>query len=353
MNTKIIATVGPACESYEKLKAMAANGVNIFRLNFSHATQEQYLSVQASLKKIKEESGQSALILQDLQGPRIRIGKIAHEVDMKTDEIYSFVYGEGNIDNLEIPIDHEELINDIAVGEHFYISNGAIELIVTEVRDGRIFARVERGGLLFPRKGINLPQTNLRQGGVTPKDFEDARFALRAGVDYIALSFVQTANDIIKLRDFLTSEAGGTKPLPKLIAKIERATALPVIDEIIRASDGIMVARGDLGIEAPIEDLPIIQKNLIRHAHWHNKPAIVATEMMTSMIEHQKPTRAEVGDVANAIFDGADALMLSDETAMGQYPLETVAMMQKILRRADDYFNNRNYFDDVTVIYKK
>lgn len=354
MNTKIVATVGPACESYDKLKSLSEEGVSIFRINFSHATYEQYLRIRESLQRIKAETGRNGLILQDLQGPRIRIGHLAHEVDMKPDEVYAFMYNEGNIDNLEIPIDHRELIEDIRPGEHFYISNGAIEMIVTEVRDSRIFARVERGGLLFSRKGINLPQTNLRQGGITDKDLADARFGLENGADFIALSFVQTESDITRMRQFLSDSAEAAQlPLPKIIAKIERATALPVIDEIIKASDGIMVARGDLGIEAPLEDLPIIQKNLIRHAHWHDKPAIVATEMMTSMIEHQRPTRAEVGDVANAIFDGADALMLSDETAMGKYPLETVAMMQKILRRADDYFNNRNYFDNTEVIYKK
>lgn len=354
MNTKIIATVGPACESYEKLKALIEEGVDIVRINFSHATQEQYLRIRDSLNRIKQETGKATLILQDLQGPRIRIGHLTHEVDMKPDEIYAFMYNEGNIDNLEIPIDHRELIEDIRPGEHFYISNGAIEMVVTEVRDNRIFARVERGGLVLSRKGINLPQTNLRQGGITEKDLTDARFGLENGVDFIALSFVQSQTDISRMRQFLSESAQGSQlPLPKIIAKIERATALPVIDEIIKAADGIMVARGDLGIEAPLEDLPIIQKNLIRHAHWHDKPAIVATEMMTSMLEHDRPTRAEVGDVANAIFDGADALMLSDETAIGRYPLQTVTMMQRILKRADDYFNNRNYFDNTEVIYKK
>ncbi len=348
MDTKIIATIGPASEDYGILKRLAEQGVNIIRINFSHASYDQYRRLRKEVQEIVRETGKDLKIIQDLQGPRIRVGELSHEIEMKEGETYTFMYNEGNINNLEIPIDHKELIDDVRAGEHFYLNNGTIELEITEVRDGKIIARVERGGLLTSRKGINLPQTNLKSGGLTDKDFNDARFALREGVDYIALSFVQSAADIHSMRAMITQEFPNQTP-PKLIAKIERATALPVIDEIIKASDGIMIARGDLGIETPIEDLPILQKNLVRHAHWHNKPAIVATEMMTSMIEHPKPTRAEVADVANAIFDGADGVMLSDETAIGRYPLETVMMMKKIIGRTDDYFNSRNYFDRVSI----
>jgi len=352
MHTKIIATLGPSTESYDMMKSLAMAGVNIFRLNFSHADDEQFFAVKKNLARIKKETGLNVGLLQDLQGPRIRIGHLNHEVSMQEGETYVFVYGiKASIDNLEIPIDRQSLFSEVRAGQALFLANGAIELKVLKIANKKIYARVERGGLLTSRKGINLPQTNLKQGGTTIKDIKDGLFGAKNGADYIALSFVQSADDIIKMKKVLAKLQ--LKKLPKLIAKIERATALPVIDSIIQEADGIMVARGDLGIECPLEDLPIIQKNLIRHAHWHNKPAIVATEMLTSMIEHQRPTRAEVGDIANAIFDGADAVMLSDETAAGKYPLQAVQMMKKVINRTDDYFNNRNYFETHEVIYKK
>ncbi|MCX6793295.1 MAG: pyruvate kinase [Candidatus Falkowbacteria bacterium] len=352
MHTKIIATLGPSSNKYEMMRSLAKAGVNIFRLNFSHADEKQFFTVKKQLSNIKSETGLTVKLIQDLQGPRIRIGLLSHEVEMKDGETYVFVYGKkSSIDNLEIPIDRKSLFNEVKVGHPLFLSNGAIELKVLKIANKKIYAQVERGGLLTSRKGINLPKTNLKQGGLTPKDIKDAIFGAKHGVDFIALSFVQSKADVIKLKKLLLSLK--LKTMPQIIAKIERATALPLVDEIIKEADGIMVARGDLGIECPLEDLPIIQKNLIRHAHWHDKPAIVATEMLTSMMEHQRPTRAEVGDIANAIFDGADAVMLSDETAAGKYPLEAVSMMRKVIKRTDDYFNNRNYFENQEIIYKK
>lgn len=352
MHTKIIATLGPSSLEYSMMRSLAKAGVNMFRLNFSHADEKQFKTVKNNLAKIKRETGLEVQLIQDLQGPRIRIGHLTHEVAMQEGETYVFVYGtKSSIDNLEIPIDRKSLFSEVKSGQPLFLSNGSIELKVLKVADKKIYARVERGGLLMSRKGINLPQTNLKQGGLTAKDIKDAIFGAKNGVEHIALSFVQSGADILKLKKLLLGLK--LKKFPKLIAKIERATALPVIDQIIQEADAIMVARGDLGIECPLEDLPIIQKNLIRHAHWHNKPAIVATEMLTSMIEHQRPTRAEVGDIANAIFDGADAVMLSDETAAGKYPLEAVSMMRRVISRTDDYFNNRNYFEEQEIIYKK
>lgn len=349
MKTKIIATIGPKSESYEELKAMAEAGLSIARMNFSHCTVEEYNTRKANIERINKELGTSVEILQDLQGPRIRVGKLPEEgVHLEEGKIYVFSHDQKEYEGGVIPMDDPELHMDVKVGEPFYLANGAMELDITDVQGSQIHAKVVTGGTLFSRKAINVPRTNLTRGGVTDKDIEDAKFGVAQGVDYIALSFVQSAEDINKLRSVFPD----TKI--KIIAKIERALALDNIDEIIEASDGIMVARGDLGIEIPMEDLPIIQKNLIRHAHWHNKPAIVATQMMMSMIDHEHPTRAEVSDIANAVFEGGDAVMLSDETAAGKHPAKAVAMMAKIVKRIEDYTARENFFEEETLgEYKK
>lgn len=339
MNTKIIATVGPKSLDYQVLNSLIRNGVDIIRLNFSHANVNQLITLKKNLKKIKLETGRQALIMQDLQGPRIRIGRLEQEIELIDNEVYVFTGGRASLVNREIQIDDPDLYKDLKVGESFFLSNGELELKIIEIKDKKIYAQVERGGLLMSHKGINLPSTNLTRGGLTKKDIDDVEAVLKYEVDYIALSFVQTAADLRKLRKII-----GERPI-KLIAKIERAIALESIDEIIKESDGIMVARGDLGIELPMEDLPIIQKNLVRHAHWHGKPVIIATQMMTSMMDHPRPTRAEVSDIANAVLDGSDALMLSDETAIGLFPSKAVAFMEKIIKRTENYLNNKNYFD--------
>lgn len=349
MNTKIIATIGPESESHAVLKSMILSGLDMVRLNFSHASYDQYYRVKGTLDAIKEETGIDVKILFDLQGPRIRVGKLGHDVLMHNGDVYSFLFQKGNIDNMEIPIDDAALIQDLKIGDPIFLDNGSIELKVEEIDflNKRFSAKVERGGLLLTRKGLNVPKTVLKRPILTAKDLLDIEFAKKVKPEYIALSFVQNSQDVVELRNILNNDN------IKIISKIERAIALDDIDNIIRKSDCIMIARGDLGIEMPMEDLPIIQKNLIRHSHWHDKPAIVATQMMASMIEHHRPTRAEVSDVANAIFDGADALMLSDETAIGAHPVETIKIMSRIINKTNEYFNNRNYFDDSDVIYKK
>lgn len=349
MDTKIIVTVGPKSEDYNVLKAMVLAGANMVRLNFSHASYDQYYRVQGAVEKIKEETGIDVKILFDLQGPRIRVGKLDHEISMLEGETYSFMFQKGNIDNMEVPIDDAELIQDLKIDDPIYLDSGSIELRVKELDllNGKFLAKVERGGLLLSRKGMNVPQTVLNRPILTAKDLLDIEFAKKVKPDYLAVSFVQSSKDIDELKKILGNDN------IKIVPKIERAVALDDIDNIIRKSDAIMIARGDLGIEMPLEDLPIIQKNLVRHSHWHNKPAIVATQMLASMIDHYRPTRAEVSDVANAIFDGADALMLSDETAAGSFPIDAVKIMSKIINKTNEYFNNRNYFDDSEVIYKK
>ncbi len=339
MNPRIIATIGPKSEDYKTLKALAEAGMNIARLNFSHATEEQWQKVRTSLSQIKEETGIDVKMMMDLQGPRIRVGNMSQKVKIKEGETYMFLYGKANVKRRQIPIDHPDLYNDVKVGEPFYLANGALEMEITKIRGKKIFAKAKNGGILVSRKGINIPETNLSNGILSEKDIKDAMFGSENGADYLCLSFVQTSEDINELRNLVSNDK------VTIIAKIERATALEDIDNIIKASDGIMVARGDLGIEVPIEELPIIQKDLIRHAHQYDRPAIVATGMLASMMENPHPARAEVADIANAIFDGADALMLSDETASGNYPVEAVEIMKKIAQRTDEYFNSTNYLE--------
>lgn len=349
MNTKIIATIGPKSEDYSVLKSMAINGLDMIRLNFSHASYDQYYKIKENIDKLNSELSLNIKIIFDLQGPRIRVGKLKYEIEMLEGETYVFMYNKGNIDNLEVPIDDLDLIKDLKLDDPIFLDNGSIELRVIEIDllKKRFLAKVERGGLLLSRKGVNVPKTILNRDILTAKDLLDIKFAQEVEPDFVAASFIQRAEDVIKIRKVLKNKN------IKVISKIERGIALENIDSIIRESDAIMIARGDLGIEVPLEDLPIIQKNLIRHAHWHNRPAIVATQMMASMVDHYRPTRAEVSDVANAIFDGADAVMLSDETAIGTYPTETVAIMNRIINRTDKYFSNRNYFSNKDIIYKK
>ncbi len=337
MNVKIVATIGPKTESEEAVLALIEAGVNMVRVNFSHASYEQYGRIKKIIdiyNKKEDNKDNQVSLLFDLQGPRIRVGKMPLDgSQLNIDEIYKFTYSKKPYKNGGIiPIDNSDLYKYIKKYEPLFLCNGAIELTVLEVKNKIITAKVINGGILSSNKGINIPHTNIKKGGLTTKDIADLKFGLKAGMDYIALSFVQTANDVKLLRKIL-----GKKSRIKIISKIERGIALKNIDKIIAASDVIMIARGDLGIEVPIEDLPIIQKNLIRHAHWHNTPTILATQVMTSMIKNPHPTRAEISDIANAVFDGADMVMLSDETTVGDYPIEAIKTLKKVIKRTEEY----------------
>jgi pyruvate kinase len=339
MTTKIIATIGPKTENPTKLLALLHAGVDIVRVNFSHATYDQYKKIKKAIDGFNRHSERQVSLMLDLQGPRIRVGVMPEDgLIMKEGEVYKFAYSrlpykKGGI----IPINNPDICLDIKKNEPLFLCNGAIELLVKEIKNKVITAKVVTGGLLSSKKGINVPYTHIKKGGMTAKDIQDVKFGLKAGMDYVALSFVQTEEDVIRLRRLL-----GQKSKVKIISKIERGIALKNIDKIISASDVIMVARGDLGIEVPIEDLPIVQKNLVRHAHWHDKPAIIATQVMTSMIMNPHPTRAEISDIANAVFDGADMVMLSDETAVGDYPVEAIRTLRKVLDRAEKYIYKSN-----------
>ncbi|NTW22587.1 pyruvate kinase [Candidatus Falkowbacteria bacterium] len=346
MQTKIITTIGPKSEAPEVIKKMVEAGVDMFRFNFSHTTTEQFLRVSKLIRKISKELGKDIKIIQDLQGPRIRVGKLPAEGVMLADgQEIGFTVGQNDLPNNLINIDDKKLYEDIRRGDPLFLSNGSIELVVLAVKGDVIWCRVIQGGLLTSSKGVNVPGTNLKRGGLTEKDIADVKFALKTKqVDYVALSFVQEAEDVSKLRGIIRKEAGEKNKI-KIISKIERGVALKDIDRIIVESDVIMFARGDLGIEVPVENLPIIQKNIVRHAHWHNTPVIIATQVLTSMIISQNPTRAEVSDISNAIFDRGDAVMLSDETAVGAHPIEAVKILKKVIKRTEEYLEKKNFFD--------
>ena len=328
MRTHIVATIGPKSESKEVLHTFVAAGMNIARMNFSHCTFDEYRMRRNRILEVAAEQKKTVKILQDLQGPRIRVGELPKAgVFMEQGKTFLFST-DAECPAGVIHVDDPHLHLDIKVGDPMYLVNGEIELLVRAKNGTRIEAEVIRGGTLFSRKAVNVPHTKLTATGPTKKDLEDVAFALAEGVDFIAVSFVQTAADIKRLRAVV-----GTKA--KIIAKIETSLSLQNIDEIIRAADGIMIARGDLGIEIPIEQVPFVQKNLIRQAAWHGKPSITATQMLYSMIGSLRPTRAEVSDIANAVWDGTDAVMLSDETASGAFPLESLQTMARIVAEAE------------------
>ncbi len=338
MKTKIIATLGPKSKNPETIQKLIQAGVNIFRINFSYCTYEEYIFYRNVIQKISEELKQDIKIMMDLKGPRFRVGNLPENGrELYKDDEVIFTTDKKEVTDEVILVEGPSLHTDILAGEPLYLANGAIELSVTQVADTKIHASVVTGGTLFSKKSINVPATNITASALTDKDIDDVQFGLKEGVDYIALSFVQTEEDVCKLKMLVEDKV-------KIISKIERPIAVKNIDSIIKASDAIMIARGDLGIEMPIEDIPTVQKHLIKHAAWHNTGSIVATQMLLSMINNNHPTRAEVSDVANAVFDGADAVMLSDETAAGNYPVLAVEIMAKIIRKAEKYMHAKpNY----------
>ncbi len=330
--TKIVATVGPASCTDEMILTLIQKGVNVFRVNFSHGKAEDHIGTMKQIRKISEKAGKLVAILGDLCGPKIRVGlfkdgavtlKAGTTVRITDDDV------EGT-DSL-IPSQYKGIAKDVKQGESILLDDGNIELEVTAVNGNIIEALVINGGLLKNKKGMNLPGTKMNVAALTEKDKNDALAMIKGEADFIALSFVRTAQDILDLKTHLAMNAS---EIP-IIAKIEKPEALENIESILEAADGIMVARGDLGVEVPQQKVPLIQKELIALANASSKPVIVATQMLESMIENPRPTRAEVTDVAFACFSGADAVMLSAETAVGKYPVETVAMMDSILREIE------------------
>jgi pyruvate kinase len=325
--TKIVATVGPASSSKEMLRALIKEGVDVFRLNFSHGTHEDHLKVITNVRQLNEELGTRICLLQDLQGPKIRVNEMQPNIVIERGQELIITTRE-LLGNQEIvSTSYKTLNNDVKIGDMILIDDGKIELKVTEIRDVDVVTEVVYGGPLKSRKGINLPFTKVSAPSLTEKDLKDLEFGLEHDVDWIALSFVRRADDIHSMRKIIDAHNSAAR----IVAKIEKPEALSNIDDIIAATDGVMVARGDLGVEIWMEEVPMVQKMLVEKCNKAGKPVIVATQMMESMIENPRPTRAETNDVANAVMDGADALMLSAETASGKYPLEVIRSMVRTI----------------------
>ena len=325
--TKIIATIGPSSSDINILKEMVIAGVDVVRLNFSHGEKEFHKQIIKNVRKISEELQVPICILQDLQGPKIRVGEILNDsIELKDNEELKIVSKNVVGDSRVISIDND-ILYDIKSNERILIDDGKIELRVISSSKNEVLTKIIRGGILLSRKGINLPESNISVSSITEKDIEDLHFGLDNDVDWIALSFVRSEKDIKLLRKLIRERRKETR----IIAKIEKPQAIKNIDKIIKASDGLMVARGDLGVEMPMESVPIHQKKIVNKCNKAYKPVIIATQMLESMVEQKTPTRAESNDVANAVLDGADAVMLSAESATGNYPIIAVKSMEKII----------------------
>ncbi len=327
--TKIVATVGPACDSYEMLVNLVKAGVNVFRLNFSHGTHENKAQIIEKIRKINKELPYNIAILADLQGPKLRVGEIENNaLEINPGDMLTFTNTKCIGTREKIYVSYPNLHNDVIPGNIIMIDDGKLEVkVISILPNNDVKVEVVMGGILSSKKGLNLPDTKISLPALTEKDLADLDFILTQNVDWIALSFVREVKDIIGLKNILKER----KSKAKVIAKIEKPEAVNNIRDIILESDGIMIARGDLGVELPIEKVPLIQKEIIRKCMHRAKPVIVATQMMESMIDRVKPNRSEITDVANAVLEGADALMLSGETATGQHPTLVIETMSKII----------------------
>jgi pyruvate kinase len=338
---KIVATLGPASQSEEIIEKLVLAGMNVARMNFSHGTHEQHAERIKCIRKVSEKLNVCVGILQDLQGPKIRVGELAEPVQLSEGEevtLYATETPPTGMGEKKIPVDFRQLFDSVQTSDRLLLDDGRLTLEVLSVKDrNALSARVLVGGQLSSHKGINLPGVRLRIAGFTEKDEADLAFGIAQGVDAVAISFVRTAEDVKKVRSAMERFSNG-KRLPLLIAKLEKPEALENLDEILEVVDGVMVARGDLGVELPPERVPVQQKHIIRTANLRAKLVITATQMLESMIINPLPTRAEASDVANAIFDGTDAVMLSAESASGKYPIESVRMMDRIVSEAEKHF---------------
>ena len=330
---KIVCTIGPASNSEEMIRELMLAGMDVARLNFSHGEHQEHAAVIQRLRKVAAELGRTICILQDLQGPKIRTGRLKDRVPvaLQTGKVITITSDDvmGTAD--QITTTYRELGSDVKPGERILLSDGRIELVVTEIVGGNVVCRVLNGGMLGERQGINLPGTNVSIPSLTEKDEADLAFGLQQAVDVIAISFVRSAQDVMRAREAIAAHGRNVS----LIAKLEKPQAVDNLDAILEITDGVMVARGDLGVEVAPEKVPLIQKQIIRRALDFRRPVITATQMLESMIENPRPTRAEASDVANAVFDGTDAVMLSGETAVGKYPRAVVEMMSRIVVEAE------------------
>ncbi len=337
---KIICTAGPASSSKEVIHKMIAAGMNVCRLNFSHGTYNDHRRTVEYIREGAKKYNLPVAVLQDLKGLKIRTGFIKNgSVLLKRGSTLALTTKDVTGDDRLIPVSYPYLVRDVKIGETILMDDGMLQLKVVGKKSDRLITEVIEGGVLKERKGVNLPGTKISGDVFTEEDKKDLEFGLKIGVDYVAMSFVHSGDDILNVKNWLKKRKAD---LP-VIAKIERPQALKNIDEIIEVSDGLMIARGDLGVEVPPEKVPLIQKDLIKKCNIAMKPVITATQMLESMTEHMRPTRAEATDVANAVIDGTDALMLSGETAIGKYPLEALKMMDRIIHFTETHTNHSNY----------
>ena len=340
--TKIVATVGPACDTYDKLFALVKAGVNVFRLNFSHGNHEDKEKIIGYIRELNAKESCNVAILADLQGPKLRVGEMENGgLDVVAGDILTFTSTQKVVGNKDkIYVSYPNLHNDVKVGNKILIDDGKLEVIVIEItKDGDVRVAVSYGGRILPKKGVNLPDTNISLPAMTEKDIADFEFIVKQECDWIALSFVRKVEDIIDLKQRLADRGSNMKAM----AKIEMPSAMVDLKNIVNQSDGVMVARGDLGVELPVEKVPMAQREIIRKCIHRGKPVIVATQMMESMIDRTKPNRSEITDVANAVLEGTDAVMLSAETATGNYPELVVETMRKIIMEVEktEYRYNR------------
>ncbi len=353
--TKILATIGPASDSVEVLEGMIRAGVNVFRLNFSHGTHEYHSSILENIKIAEKNTGSKVGVLQDICGPKIRVGHLSEDFELKPKDRLIFVKkvikGERLDEHVyKLSINQPEILKMLKVGEYIYLYDGNIKAKVIEIGD-EVVTEVENSGKLSSNKGVNFPNTVINIDVITKKDEEDLKWGADKGVDFVAVSFVQNANDILHVRELLKR----FNSRAQIIAKIEKFDAVENIKEILKVSDGLMVARGDLGIEVPYYKVPSIQKRIIRMANAASKPVITATQMLLSMAEKQMATRAEISDVANAVLDGTDAVMLSEESAIGKDPVNVVEVMANTIKETESVypynkFDRYKFLDETDII---
>jgi pyruvate kinase len=329
--TKIVCTIGPSTRSSQMLGALAQAGMNVARLNMSHGDHASHLQVIRNLKSLNKKLGQPIALLVDLQGPEIRTGEVAEAIDLKAGEVFYFTVLGQDVEERSVSVNYQDLVRDLKPGSRVTVDNGLINLEVLEVAEHSLKCRVLDGGVLGSKKHVNLPGVRVNLPSITAKDHKDIAFAIDNDLDFIALSFVRSAADVNEVRA-IVDERGGHQ---RLIAKIENQEGVEHFDEILAAADGIMVARGDLGVEVDLQDLPVLQRQMVRKCAIAGKPVIVATHLLESMIDKPHPTRAEVTDVANAVYEQADAIMLSGETATGSYPERCVQTLDMIARRIE------------------
>ena len=333
--TKIIATLGPASSSKEMIKKLIKSGVDVLRVNFSHATHDEVERIVDDVNDLRKELGSNVTLLGDLQGPKIRIGELEKDIELKKNQSLSICSNLSESNGVDkIFISYPSFAKDVKPGENILVDDGKLifKVISTNKKD-TVDIKVVQEGVLKPRKGVNLPNTKISQPALTEKDIDDAKFAVKKSFDWIALSFVRSKKDVLQLRELIESQCDYHIPI---ISKIEKPQAIEKIDSIIKVSNGIMVARGDLGIEIPAEEVPLNQKKIVAKCKKRGIPVVIATQMMESMIDSLTPSRAEVNDVANSVMDGADAIMLSGETSMGKYPCEVVKKIGDIIHGVED-----------------